>query len=155
MTFSFKEELSNADPKEFLPQNLTPKMLAYIGIRVDDFIEQYASRESAPDKENKKIKFDPDILDIVTKIYVSQNGDHEIDLSDINNIIAYQENMAGGATYYCLAVHREALGRDSGIPYEKPTLENILTKAPDSYDCNEMIEKAKKKNCSGCSGCSV
>ncbi|MBW2010567.1 MAG: hypothetical protein JRG68_07065 [Deltaproteobacteria bacterium] len=149
MTFSFKEELSNADAEEFLPQNLTPKMLAYIGIRVDDFIEQYAS------KENKKIRFDPDIMDIVTQIYVSQNGDHEIDLSDINNIIAYQEDMAKGATYYCLAVHREALGRDSGIPYENPTLENILTKAPDSYECNEMIEKVKKKNCSGCSGCSV
>lgn len=150
MTFSFKKELDNSSPEAFLPQNLTHKMLAYIGLKVNDFIDQISLATSEPDN-NKFIKFDSEILDIVTKIYVSQNGDHTIDTSDINNIMSFQKKLSEGASRYCLAVYRESIGRDSDIEYEKPTLENILTKNPEDYDCKALFENFKNNKCKTCS----
>lgn len=153
MTFSIKEELENEDIKNFLPQELTPKLLAYIGLKVNDFIDQVTFLDSSGEN-TKDIKFDPEILDIVTKIYINQHGDHEIDTSNVNNIIKFQEKISQGATNYYLAVYRETIGRDSGIEYEKPKLENILIKKPETYDCKKLFEYHKKNKCNSCStGC--
>ena len=153
MTLSLKDEFAQADPKELLPQNLPHKWLAYIGWRVNDFLQQYADIESDPDKSADKIRFDPDILDIVTKLYVAVNGDHEIDTSDINNILAFQRATQKGAINYSLAVYRESLGRDSDIKFEQPALDTILTKPAEAYDCHALMEWARKNNCKDCSGC--
>jgi len=150
MTFSFKQELDSSAPEAFLPQNLTHKMLAYIGLKVNDFIDQISLAASEPDN-NTSIKFDSEIIDIITKIYVNEHGDHTIDTSDINNIISFQKKMSEGASKYCLAVYRESIGRDSDIEYEKPTLENILTKNPEDYDCKKLFENFKKSKCGSCS----
>ena len=154
MTVSLKEEFTQADPNELLPQNLPHKWLAYIGWKVNDFLQQYADIESDPDKAADKIQFDADILDIVTKLYIAVHGDHEIDTGDFNNIIEYQRTTQKGAINYCLAVYRESLGRDSDIKFEHPTLETILTKPPEAYDCHNLMEWARKNNCKDCSGCS-
>lgn len=150
MAFSFKNELDTYSPEAFLPQNLTHKMLAYIGLKVNDFIDQITFATSKPD-DNTFIKFDSEILDIVTKIYISQNGDHSIDTSDINNIMSFQKQLSEGASKYCLAVYRESIGRDSDVKYEKPTLENILTKNPEDYDCKKLFENFKNNKCGTCS----
>jgi hypothetical protein len=154
MTVSLKEEFAQADPNELLPQNLPHKWLAYIGWRVNDFLQQYADIESDPERTADKIRFDPDILDIVTKLYVAVHGDHEIDTSDISNILEFQRTTQKGAINYCLAVYRESLGRDSAIKFEQPNLETILTKPPEAYDCHDLMEWARKNNCKDCSGCS-
>ncbi|MCP3955735.1 MAG: hypothetical protein GY697_26500, partial [Desulfobacterales bacterium] len=104
MTVSLKDEFAQADPNELLPQNLPHKWLAYLGMQVNDFLQQYADIESDAAKSAEKIKFAPDILDIVTKLYVAVHGDHEIDTSDINNIIEYQRTTQKGAINYSLAV---------------------------------------------------
>ena len=153
MTVSLKEEFAQADPNELMPQNLPHKWLAYLGWRVNDFLQQYAEIESNPSKSGEKIKFDPDILDIVTMLYVAVHGDHQIDLSDINNILEFQQATQKGAINYCLAVYRESLGRDSDIKFEQPTLQTILTKPPEAYDCHNLMEWARKNNCKDCSGC--
>jgi len=154
MNVSLKEEFAQAEPKELLPQNLPHKWLAYIGWKVNDFLQQYADIESDPDKAAEKIRFDPDILDIVTKLYVAVHGDHEIDTTEINNIMEFQRTTQKGAINYCLAVYRESLGRDSEIKFEQPTLDTILTKPPEAYDCHNLMEWARKNNCKDCSGCS-
>ena len=154
MTVSLKEEFAKDDPNELMPQNLPHKWLAYLGWRVNDFLQQYADIESDPSKSGEKIKFDPDILDIVTRLYVAVHGDHQIDISDINNMIEFQQTTQKGAINYCLAVYRESLGRDSDIKFEHPTLQTILTKPPEAYDCHNLMEWARKNNCKDCSGCS-
>ncbi len=154
MALSLKEEFEQASPADLMPQNLPPKWLAYLGWRVNDFLQQYVDIESDPDRSADKIKFDPDILDIVTQLYVAVHGDHEIDTSDINNILEYQRTTQNGAINYCLAVYRESLGRDSKIAFEQPTLETILTKPPAAYDCHDLMQWARKNNCKDCSGCS-
>ena len=153
MTLSLKDEFAQASPQELIPQNLPPKWLAYLGWRVNDFLQQYADIDADPAKSAAKIKFDPDILDIVTRLYIAIHGDHQIDTSDINNIIEFQRTTQKGAINYCLAVYREALGRDSNIKFEQPTLETILTKPPEAYDCHNLMEWARKNNCKDCSGC--
>jgi hypothetical protein len=153
MNLSLKDEFANANPKELLPQNLPPKWLSYLGLRVNDFLQQYAEIESSPSKFEKRIKFDPDILDIVTRLYVAVHGDHQIDTSDIHNILEFQKATQKGAINYCLAVYRESLGRDSGIKFEQPSLETILTKPPETYDCHDLMQLARKNNCKECSGC--
>lgn len=152
MPLLINEELENSAIKDFLPQNLSHKMLAYIGLKVNKFIDHTSYAEADNDKD-QKFKFDNDILDIVTKLYINQHGDHEIDTSDINNIILFQQKLWEGATYYSLAVYRESVGRDSGIEYEKPTLKNILTKKPQSYKCEKLYEFLKQKTnmCKNCS----
>ncbi|MBL0700846.1 MAG: hypothetical protein JJV92_08195 [Desulfosarcina sp.] len=150
MAFSIKNELETTDITNFLPQALAPKLLAYIGLKVNDFLDQVALSDSTSEKIHN-IQFDPEILDIVTKIYITRNGDHDIDTSNINNIIKFQKKISQGAINYCLAVYRETIGRDSGIEYEKPKLENILTKKPESYDCNKLFEYHKKNKCNSCS----
>ena len=150
MAFSIKKELETRDIKSFLPQALTPKLLAYIGLKVNDFLDQVAFSDSTSEK-NDHIKFDPDLLDIVTKIYIAKSGDHDIDTSNIGNIIKFQKKISQGTINYCLAVYRETLGRDSGIEYEKPDLSNILTKQPESYDCKKLFEYHKKNKCNSCS----
>ena len=154
MTLSLKAEFAQAAPKELLPQNLPHKWLAYLGMRVNDFLQQYAEIDDDPSRSAERIKFDSDILDIVTKLYVAVHSDHEIDTSDINNIIAYQKTTQKGAINYCLAVYRETLGRDSEIKFEQPVLDTILTKPPEAYDCHNLMEWARKNNCKDCSGCS-
>jgi hypothetical protein len=149
MTFSFKKELDSSSPEDVLPQNLPHKILAYIRMKANDFIDQVALADSEP-ANHKTIRFDPEILDIVTKIYISQYGDHAIDTSDINNIMSFQKTLSDGATKYCLALYRESVGRDSGIEYEKPTIENILTKAPEDYDCKKLFEHIRKDKCNTC-----
>jgi len=149
MAFSLKAELAQSDVENFLPQNLSPKLLAYIGFIVNEFIDQILS--TAESDQNHMIRFNPELLDIVTKIYISQHGDHEVDTSDINNIILFQKNLHQGAINYCLAVFRESIGRDSGIDYQKPTLQNILTKEPEAYDCKELYKYIKQNKCSKCS----
>ena len=150
MTFSIKKELETQDIKNFLPQALTPKLLAYIGLKVNDLIDQVSFSDQTSE-ENRHIQFDSDILDIVTKIYISQHGDHDIDTSDISNIIKFQQTISQGALNYCLAVYRETVGRDSGIEYEKPNLKNILTKKPETYDCKKLFEYHKNNKCNNCS----
>jgi len=150
MVFSIKKELETTDITNFLPQALTPKFLAYIGLKVNDFLDQVALSDSTSEKVHN-IQFDPEILDIVTKIYITQNGDHDIDTSNISNIIKFQKKISQGAINYCLAVYRETIGRDSDIEYEKPKLENILTKKPESYDCKKLFEYHKKNKCNSCS----
>ena len=154
MTVSLKEEFTQAEPNELLPQNLPPKWLAYLGLQVNDFLQQYADIESDSAGSAEKIRFAPDILDIVTKLYVAIHGDHEIDTSDINNIIEYQRTTQKGAINYCLAVYRETLGRDSEIKFEQPVLDTILTKPAEAYDCHDLMAWARKNNCKDCSGCS-
>jgi len=154
MDVSLKEEFAQAEPNELLPQNLPHKWLAYIGWKVNDFLQQYADIESDPDKAADKIRFDPDILDIVTKLYIAVHGDHAIDTSEINNILEFQRTTQKGAINYCLAVYRESLGRDSDIKFEQPTLDTILSKPPEAYDCHNLMEWARKNNCKDCSGCS-
>ncbi len=153
MTVSLRDEFAKASPQELMPQNLPHKWLAYLGWRVNDFLQQYADIESDPARSGGKIKFDPDILDIVTTLYVAVHGDHQIDTSDLNNIMKYQRDTQKGAINYCLAVYRESLGRDSDIKFEHPTLETILTKPPGAYDCHNLMEWARKNNCKDCSGC--
>ena len=153
MTVSLQDEFAQADPDELMPQNLPPKWLAYIGLQVNDFLQQYADIESDTARSAEKIKFAPEILDIVTKLYVAVHGDHEIDTSDFNNIIEYQRTTQKGAINYCLAVYRETLGRDSEIKFEQPTLDTILTKPPEAYDCHDLMAWARKNNCKDCSGC--
>jgi len=150
MSFSIKNELETTDIKNFLPQELTHKLLSYIGVKVNDFMDQVTFSDSSSENAST-ITFDPDILDIVTKIYVSQNGDHDIDVSNINNFMKFQKKISQGAINYCLAVYRETLGRDSGIDYENPKLENILTKKPETYDCKKLFEHHKKNKCNNCS----
>ena len=150
MSFSMKEEIEKADIEEFLPQNLSHKFLAYLGLKIDDFIEQF-SFDNPEDNNNKKIKFDPDILDVVTKIHTTLHGDYEVDTSNIQNIMQLQKTLNEGALNYSLAVYRESFGRDLNIEYEKPVLETILTKDPNSYDCAELFEHIKEKKCASCS----
>jgi len=150
MVFSIKKELETTDITNFLPQALTPKFLAYIGLKVNDFLDQVALSDSTSEKVHN-IQFDPEILDIVTKIYIAQNGDHDIDTGNISNIIKFQKKISEGAINYCLAVYRETIGRDSGVEYEKPGLSNILTKKPESYDCKKLFEYHKKNKCNSCS----
>ena len=154
MTVSLKEEFAQAEPSELMPQNLPHKWLAHIGWLVNDFSQQYADIEADPGKSTDKIKFAPDILDIVTKLYVAVHGDHEIDTSNFNSIIEFQQATQKGAINYCLAVYRESLGRDSSIKFEQPSLDTILTKPPEAYDCHDLMEWARKNNCKDCSGCS-
>ena len=150
MAFSIKKELETTDITNFLPQALTPKLLAYIGLKVNDFLDQVALSDSTSEKVHN-IQFDPEILDIVTKIYISWHGDHDIDTSNISNIMKFQQTISQGALNYCLAVYRETVGRDSGIEYEKPTLKNILTKKPETYDCKKLFEYHKNNKCNSCS----
>ena len=150
MSFSIKKELETTDIKNFLPQELTPKLLSYIGVKVNDFLDQVTFSDSSSENAST-ITFDPDILDIVTTIYVSQNGDHDIDVNNISNFIKFQKKISQGAINYCLAVYRETLGRDSGIDYENPKLENILTKKPETYDCKKLFEHHKNNKCNNCS----
>ena len=49
MTFSFKKELDESSPEDFLPQNLTHKMLAYINLKANDFIDQITLAASESD----------------------------------------------------------------------------------------------------------
>ncbi|MCD6185032.1 MAG: hypothetical protein J7K84_04475 [Deltaproteobacteria bacterium] len=150
MSFSIKKELETTDIKNFLPQELTPKLLSYIGVKVNDFLDQVTFSDSSSENAST-ITFDPDILDIVTTIYVSQNGDHDIDVSNISNFMKFQKKISQGAINYCLAVYRETLGRDSGIDYENPKIENILTKKPETYDCKKLFEHHKNNKCNNCS----
>lgn len=150
MSFSMKEEIEKADIEDFLPQNLSHKFLAYFGLKIDDFIEQF-SFDNPEENKDKKIKFDPDILDVVTKIYTTLHGDHEVDTSDIQNILNLQKKLNEGAVNYSLAVYRESFGRDLNIEYEKPVLDTILTKNPNSYDCAELFKHIKEKKCANCS----
>ncbi len=150
MSFSIKKELETTDIKNFLPQELTPKLLSYIGVKVNDFLDQVTFSDSSSETAST-ITFDPDILDIVTTIYVSQNGDHDIDVSNISNFMKFQKKISQGAINYCLAVYRETIGRDSEIDYEKPKLENILTKKPETYDCKKLFEHHKSNKCNNCS----
>ena len=148
MTLSIKKELETTDIKKFLPHHLNHKMLAYLSMKTGDFIDQFSPDD--PDN-NTKIRIDPCIMDIVTKIYTSLHGDHEIDISNIQNILMLQEKLNTGAIYYSLAIYRESMGRDLKIKYEKPDLDNILTKNPNSYDCRVMFDYIKQNKCSGCS----
>ena len=150
MSFSIKKELETTDIKNFLPQKLTPKLLSYIGVQVNDFLDQATFSDSSSENAST-ITFDPDILDIVTAIYVSQNGDHDIDVSNISNFMKFQKKISQGAINYCLAVYRETIGRDSGIEYENPKIENILTKKPETYDCKKLFEHYKNNKCNNCS----
>ncbi len=147
MILFIKKELETTNIKNFLPQNLTHKILAYLSIKTGEFIDQFPPDN--PD-DNTKVRIDPSIMDIVTKIYTSLHGDHEIDTSNIQNILMLQEKLNTGAINYSLAIYRESMGRDLNIKYEKPDLDNILTKDPNSYDCKEMFDHIKQKKCSGC-----
>ena len=150
MSFSIKQELETTDIKNFLPQELTHKLLSYIGVKVNDFLDQVTFSDSSSENASN-IRFDPEILDIVTAIYVSQNGDHDIDISNIDGFMKFQKKISNGAINYCLAVYRETIGRDSGIEYENPKLENILTKKPETYDCKKLFEYHKNNKCNSCS----
>lgn len=153
MGFSIKEELNKADAEAFLPQNLPPKLLALIGLRVDEFLQQYADAEGDDHMAEARIPIHSDILDIVTKLYVAVHGDHAVDTSDVRNILAFQEAINRGAIHYCMAVYRETVGRDAGIAYEKPELATILTKPPEAYDCHALLEYMRKNNCQNCAAC--
>ena len=152
MAFSIKNELENSAADDFLPQNLPPKLLVVIGMRVDEFLQQYADATADGDGTNARIKFHPDILDIVTKLYVAVHGDHDVDTGDMANILKFQESINRGAINYCMAVFRETVGRDAGIEYEKPVLSTILTKPPEAYDCHDLLEYMRKTNCQNCAG---
>ena len=153
MGFSIKEELANTAAEEFLPQNLPPKLLAVIGLRVDEFLQQYADIDDEGKMDHARIQIHPDILDIATKFYLAIHGDHEIDTSDVQNILKFQETINQGAINYCMAVLRETVGRDAGIDYEKPVLATILTKPPEAYDCHDLLEYMRKNNCQTCGAC--
>ncbi|MBI9083520.1 MAG: hypothetical protein JEZ11_07975 [Desulfobacterales bacterium] len=152
MGFSIKDELENAAAEDFLPQNLPPKLLAVIGLRVDEFLQQYADIATEGDPATARIKFHPDILDIVTRLYVAVHGDHDVDTGDVRNILTFQEAINRGAINYCMAAFRETVGRDAGIDYEKPELSTILTKPPESYDCHDLLAYMRKTNCQNCAG---
>jgi len=153
MGFSIKEELEKIEAPDLLPQNLPQKFLAILGLRVDEFLQQYADFDESPETADDRIQFHPDILDIVTKIYVAVNGDHTIDTSDVQNILRFNEAINHGAIYYCMAVFRESVGRDSGIQYETPELSTILTKPPEAYDCHHLMDHIRKHNCETCGAC--